>query len=610
MSLFKTLVITLSLLLLPICGFLQASSIKSHALSLYDAPKYPADFEHFDYVNPHAPKGGSVRYMATGTFDTLNPYTLKGQSPVNSPGFILYSVSESNETLMMGTDALNRSGDEPLTAYGLIAGSIEYPEDFSWVKFHLRPEARFHDGTPIQASDVQFSFETLIDQGHPRFRTRYRNVTNVEVTDTLSVKFSLRGDSRRRLAISLGELPVMSQDFWRNRDFSATTLTPPMGSGPYKISNVNPGRSITFDRVQDYWGKDLAVNQGRHNFDQVRFDFYRDLTVAFEAFKAQQYDVHLEYISKNWATGYRFAESKPGELIKREIPHGNPANLQGFVFNTRNALFSEPKVREALTLMFDFEWINRSLFHNAYKRSNSYFANSPLAATGLPTPEEQTALAQFDGLDPRILTEQYKLPITQGDGNQRAEMRRALTLLRQAGWELDKGILRNTSTKTPFRFEALIRQQSLSRVMVPFQQSLKKIGIQLDLRLIDSAQYKNRMDNFDFDMTTIALGQSLTPGNELRQYFHSANANLNGGLNYAGIVNPAVDTLISQVISASTNNEAIFSARMLDRVLLWQFYMVPNWYIDYHRVAYWNRFGYPESTSAYDLGLSTWWIEP
>ncbi|WP_426417481.1 extracellular solute-binding protein [Aestuariirhabdus sp. LZHN29] len=589
---------------------LPSATTLSHGLSLYGPPKYPAGFDHLEYVNPDAPKGGAVRYMATGTFDTLNPYTLKGLSPVNTPGFFLYAVSESNETLMMGTDSMNRSGDEPLTAYGLIAEQIEYPDDFSWVSFHLRPQARFHDGSPVLATDVKFSFETLVSQGHPRFRAIYRNVGSVEVTGPLSVRFELLGDNRRRLAISLGELPVLAQAYWQDRDFSATTMEPPLGSGPYRIAEVDPGRSITFERVKNYWGAELGVNRGRHNFDRVRFDFYRDLTVAFEAFKAQQYDIHLEYISKNWATGYDFIQRSPGAVIKREIPHGNPANAQGFVFNTRLPLFADRRVREALTLMFDFEWINHSLFHNAYRRSNSYFANSDLASSGAPSTAEKELLIPFQDLDPRIHSEPFSLPVTRGDGNQRQQMRKALRLLKEAGWSLESGTLRHTDSKRPFRFEAFIRQQSMSRVLVPYQQSLKKIGIELEIRLVDSAQYKNRMDNFDFEMTTIVLGQSLAPGNELRQYFHSANASIAGSQNYAGIENPAVDAMVDKIIAADSRQEVELATRVLDRILLWQFYMVPNWYIAYHRVAYWNRFGNPQSTSPYDLGLSTWWIKP
>ncbi|RRJ85473.1 ABC transporter substrate-binding protein [Aestuariirhabdus litorea] len=585
-------------------------SIQSHGLSLYGEPKYPVDFHHLDYVNPDAPKGGSVRFMATGTFDTLNPYTLKGLSPVNTPGFFLYGVSESNETLMAGTDSMTRSGDEPLTAYGLIAERIEYPADFSWISFHLRPEARFHDGSLILATDVGFSFNTLIAEGHPRYRALYRNVTSAEVIAERSIRFNLQGNNRRRLAISLGELPVFSERYWRERTFAATTLEPPLGSGPYRISAVDPGRSITFERVEDYWGSDLAINRGRNNFDRIRFDFYRDLTVAFEAFKAGQYDIHLEYISKNWATGYDFIDKHPGEVIKREIPDANPANAQGFVFNTRLPLFSDRRVREALTLMFDFEWVNQSLFYGAYRRSNSYFANSILASRELPPPEERALLEGLDSLDPRLFNQPFQLPVTRGDGNQRVQMRQALALLKEAGWSLRQGQLVHQRTGHPFRFEFLIRQQSLGRVLVPYQQSLKKIGIDMEIRLIDSAQYKNRMDSFDFEMTTIVLGQSLTPGNELRQYFHSANANIQGSQNYAGIDNPAVDSLVERILSAASLEELGVATRALDRVLLWQYYMVPNWYIASHRVAYWNRFGFPQSTPPYDLSLSTWWVTP
>ncbi len=588
----------------------QADVQRSHALSLYGSAKYEAEFSHFDYVNPSAPKGGTVRLMATGTFDTLNPYTLKGISPVNTPGFYLFAISESNETLMMGTDSLNRSGDEPLTGYGLIAESIEYPENFSWVTFHLRPEARFHDHHPIQAEDVLFSYETLIKEGHPRYRLTYRDVSSAEVIGPQSIRFTLQGDSRKRLAITLGELPVLPKHYWKNREFSSTTLTPPLGSGPYRIESLDPGRSINFERVRDYWGANLAVNKGRFNFDRVRFDFYRDLTVAFEAFKAHQYDLHLEYIAKNWATGYDFNALHNKQVIKHEIPHQIPAVLQGFFFNTRKELFASIQTREALTLLFDFEWANRSLFHNAYLRSNSYFANSGLASSEIPGKSVQEILAGYDSLGERVIKEKMALPITQGNGNQRTQIRQALHLLKESGWELKQGKLRHSKTHQPFQFEILVRQQSLSRILVPYQQSLKKVGIDMQIRLIDSAQYKNRMDNFDFDMTTIALGQALAPGDELRQYFHSSQADTIGGQNYAGINNPTVDDLIEKLLAADDRQSVQKYGQALDRVLLSQYYMVPNWYINYHRVAHWNLLDFPESIPPYDFGFSNWWIKP
>lgn len=582
----------------------------SHAYALHGAPKYPENFKALDYVNPTAPKGGNIRLMATGSFDTLNPYTLKGISPVNTPGTFKYGIGEHNESLLKGTSQPGLSGDEPQTAYGLIAQKIEYPRNLNWVIFHLRPEARFHDGSQITASDVAFSFATLIKSGHPRFQNQLKSVEKAEVLSPLSIKFTLTGDDKKTLPLRIGEMPVMSKAFWSNKDFAKGLTQPPLLSGPYKISKYEFGKYIEFERVENYWGKDLAINKGRHNFDKVRFDFYRDLTIAFEAFKSKEFDVYLEYISKNWATGYDFPALQKGEIIKEEIPHQTLAGSQGFFFNTRRELFRDIRVREALSLLFDFEWTNKQLFYGAYERSNSYFANTELEQTGIPQGLELEYLETTRDHQPETLfTKPFNTSKTDGSGQIRKQIRQALSLLKKAGWQRKDGQLTSASGK-PFEFEILIRQPSISRVLNPFVQNLSKLGITANLRVVDPSQYKQRMDEFDFDMTTYVLSQSLSPGHEQAFYFASHNADVNGSLNISGVKNKAVDQLINKITAAESREQLVAATKALDRTLLWQHYMIPNWHIASHRIAYRSFFGRPTNQAPLDLAFDTWWKNP
>lgn len=582
---------------------------KVHAYALHGKPKYPVDFQHFDYVNPDAPKGGNIRLMATGTYDTLNPYTLKGNSPFNTPGTFKYSIGELNETLLTGTQHPGISGDEPQTGYGLIAEWIEYPNDLTWVRFHLRKEARFHDGTPITADDVAFSYHTLINKGHPQFENKLKEVPSVKVINKHVVEFSLTGNDRRSLPLRIGEIPIMSKSFWENKDFEKTLSEPPLLSGPYKIKSFDWGKFIEFERVEDYWGKDLAVNQGRFNFNTVRLDFYRDLTIAFEAFKAKNFDVYIEYISKNWASGYDFPARTNGEIIKAEIPHQTLAGSQGYFMNTRRELFKDIRVRQALSLLFDFEWTNKNLFYGAYQRSNSYFASTELSQSGLPQGKELALLTQVkEHLPDDLFNKPFKLSVTNGSGQIRRQIRQALSLLKQAGWQLQKGKLINTETGHPFEFEILVRQPSITRVLNPYVKNLSKVGIEANIRVIDPSQYKQRMDEFDFDMTTFVLGQTLTPGHEQRLYFHSSNANVAGSLNLSGVQSPAVDFLVEQIIEADSRETLVAASKALDRVLLWHHYMIPNWHLSHHRVAYRSFFQRPANQAKYDLAFDTWWV--
>lgn len=588
-----------------------AGSTVAHGYAAFGDLKYPAGFKHYAWVNPAAPKGGQVRLMGHGTFDTLNPYTLKGLSPVNTPGFFMFGITELNETLLVGTGDYAPSGDEPASAYGLIAETIEYPADRSWVIFNLRPTARFHDGRPITAADVKFSFDILRSKGHPRYRDLYRAVTACDILGPRRVRFRFAHAHDRMLPLRVGELPVLPKHFWEQRDFTRALTTPPLLSGPYRVAAVELGRSISFERVADYWGRELGVNRGRWNFATVRFDFYRDQTVGLEAFKADNYDLHLEYVAKNWATAYDTPAVRAGRIIKAEVAHKIPAGTQAFFFNTRRALFQDRRVREALSTLYDFDWANKNLFNGAYLRSESWFPNSPFAATGLPAADELALLAPWRRQLPATLFSQpFALTRSAGDGNMRAQLHRANALFAAAGWVLRDGRLVHAKTGQPFTFEILLNQPSTARFVQSWADSLKRAGITATVRLVDPAAYKNRTDSYDYDMSIFVLSQSLTPGQELREYFHSAMVAMPGGRNHAGINNPAVDALVDAALAADTRAGLTTTVRALDRVLLNEHYSIPHWYIRHHRLAYWNRFQRPPVTPDYILGFQDWWSTP
>lgn len=599
------------ILLLLIC---LASSVpafatlrESHGFAQFGALKYPQSFTHFDWVNPDAPKGGTVSLMASGTFDTLNPYTFKGTSPSATPGFMQYGISELNEPLMVGSGAYDPSGDEPASMYGLIAESVEYADNHSWVVFNLRKAARFHDGQPITAYDVAFSYRTLIKDGHPQYRTNLQGIKRVDILNRHRIRFVFESPGNPLLIMRLGELPVLPQHYWKDRDFTATTFEPPLGSGPYRISRVLPGRQVVFERVKNWWGADLAVNRGKYNFNRVEVEFYRDDTVAFEAFKVGEFDFYIEHQAKNWANGYQFPALARGEVLRDEIPHQIPTQTQALFMNSRRSLFDDQRVREALGMMFDFEWTNRSLFYGAYQRSESYYPNSDFAATGRPEGGEWLLLSPYrKELPAKLFTEPFELPKTEGRGIPRDTLRRALKLLAEAGWKPSGDRLRNSAGQA-FDFEILLVNPRLERILQPYVANLSRIGIQAHLRTVDSAQYKQRLDQYDFDMILTTLSQSLSPGLEQRLYFHSSQVNVKGGRNYAGIANPIVDDLLDKLLAAQTRDEQVAAARAIDRVLLWNHYVIPNWYISYHRLAYRNRFAHV-TTPPYTLGLRAWWL--
>ena len=609
MSIVKKTFVWLTFSLISVGSSAEVS--RPHGIALYGDLKYPANFSHFDYVNPDAPKGGDIRLMSTGSFDTLNPYTLKGISPANTPGIYHFGISELNETLLVGSGEYAKSGDEPQSAYGLIAESVEYAEDRSWVIFNINPKARFHNGEAITADDVLFSFNTLMEQGHPRFQNQYKDVSSVEKLADLQIKFSFSAADNRSMPLRAGELPILSKNYWQDRDFTKNGMNAPLGSGPYRVAKVDPGRMIRFERAKDYWGKDLPVNRGRYNFDSVTYDFYRDLTVAFQAFKAHEYDAHYEYISSNWKTGYDFPARHNGDVKQLEIRHQIPANVQAFFFNTRRDLFKDVQVRQAIGLMFDFEWLNRSLFAGAYTRTLSYFDNTELASSGIPAGAELALLEPYrDQLPAELFTEPFRLSKTRGDGNLRKQQRAAVKLLAEAGWNIQGGKLIHQKTAQRFSFTLLSDQPSFAKVLLPFKKNLERIGINVVIRTVDRSHYKRQLDEFDFDMAVFSLGQSSSPGHEMREYFHSSLADVNGNRNYAGIKNPVIDALVDQVIASSSRTQLVERARALDRVLLWNHYVIPQYHINYHRLAIWDRFGIPKTVPDYRLGFENWWIKP
>ena len=570
----------------------------THAIAMHGAPKYPADFKNFDYVNPNAPKGGFVRMGVVGnTYTTFNPYTLKG---VPAAG-----VSQTYETLM------EDSSDEAFTEYGLIAETVNVPEDRSWVEFTLRPQARWHDGKPITVDDVIFSLNTLKEKGQPFFRFYYKDVAKAEKTGERSVKFTFSASGENReLPLIIGQLPILPKHYWEKRNFEDTTMEPPLGSGPYKVKEFEAGRSVTLERVKDYWGENLPINKGKDNFDTIRYDYYRDSTVALEAFKAGEYDFRQENAARVWATGYDSPALKAGLYKKIEIKNEVPTGMQGFAFNTRKEIFQDRRVRAAIAYAFDFEWSNKNLFFGQYTRTKSYFSNSELASSGLPSPEELKILEPLrDKIPPEVFTKTYEPPTSDGSGNIRENLRIAQTMLKEAGWSVKDGKLQNDKTRKHMAFEILLNSPDFERIVLPFVKNLERLGILANVRTVDTSQYQARTDSYDFDMIVSTFGQSLSPGNEQRDFWGSDSANDPGGRNVIGIKDPAIDTLIDLVIAAPDREQLIARTRALDRVLLWNHFVIPNWHVQSWRIAFWDKFGYPDTPPKYQLGFDGWWID-
>ena len=569
----------------------------SHGTSLIGQLHYGADFTHLEYVNPNAAKGGEVRQYSIGTFDSLNPFILKG-SPAGSLGMVY-------ETLM------DQPEDEASTMYGLIAESIETPADYSWVAFNLRPEARWHDGKPITSKDVIFSFKTLTTKGHPFYRAYYADVSSAEALGPHKVKFTFSGGVNRELPHIMGQLNVLPKHYFETVDFEKTTLEPPLASGPYRVAAVEPGRSITLERVADYWGADLPINIGRYNFDRLHIDYYRDQTVALEAFKAHEYDFRMENSAKRWATGYDSPALGGGLMIKEEIRHQLPTGMQAFVFNLRRPMFRDRRVRQAIGHAFDFEWANKTLFYGQYARTESYFSNSDLAARDLPSAAELAYLEPLRGQIPdEVFTTAYEAPMSDGSGSDRRNLRAAKMLLEEAGWRIEGGKLRDPESGEAVEIEFLLVQPDFERIVQPFVRNLERLGITGKIRTVDTAQYQNRLDGFDFDIVTASFAQSDSPGNEQRDFWGSVAAETPGGRNLIGLQDTAVDALIEEIIAAPDRESLIAATRALDRVLLWQHLVVPQFHSRNLRVVYWNRFGRPEITPKFGVGFLSWWVEP
>ena len=589
--------IALAALFLLLTGPAQAQDIYvGHGVAMHGDLKYGPDFSHFDYVNPDAPKGGEVRQSSIGSFNTLNPFILKGVSAVG--------IGRTFETLM------TQSEDEAFSQYGLIAETVEMPEDRSWVAFTLRAQARWHDGTPITVDDVIFSLETLKTKGHPFYRAYYGAVVKAEKIGERKVKFTFSGGLNRELPLIIGELPILSKAYYEAYEFEKTTLVPPLGSGPYRVESVDPGRSITYARIVDYWGADVPARRGQDNFDVIRIDYYRDPTVAMEAFKAHEYDFRAENASKVWATAYVGEAFDDGRIVKEEIDHSIPTGMQGFVFNTRRAKFADSRLRRALGYAFDYEWTNKNLFNGAYTRTASYFSNSELASSGLPDEAELALLEPFRAQIPAsVFDEEFAPPKTDGSGNARRNLRAGLKLLKEAGWNITDGKLVNPGDGRPLEIEFLIVSPLFERIIAPFIKNLEKLGVAARIRLVDSAQYQKRLDDFDFDIIVASMGQSLSPGNEQNNLWTTVAADTPGSRNYAGIKDGAVDSLVATLIAAPDRKALIAASRALDRVLLSGYYIIPQWHIRSFRVAYWNKFARPAVSPKYALGFDSWWIE-
>lgn len=568
----------------------------AHGMSIFGDLKYPPNFTHFDYTDPDAPKGGFYGTDMFGTFNSFNGYILQGD-PVIGMGLTF-------DTLMTG------AADEPDSLYGLVAEAVMRSPDGLVYRFRLRPQARFHDGSPVTAADAAFSIMILKDEGHPSIGQQMRAVESAEALDTHLLEVRFAPNRTRDLPLLVAGLPVFSQPYWEGRNFAASTTQPPLGSGPYRVGRFESGRFVTYERVPDYWGADLPVNRGQNNFDVIRYDYFRDRQVAFEAFKSGAFNFREEFTSRDWATGYNFPAYQEGRVRREELPDERPSGRQAWWFNTRRRKFQDPRIREALSYLFDFESVNRTIMFDSYERTQSYFENSPMKAEGLPPPDERALLEPYrDILPERVFAEAVTPPVSDGTGRDRTNLRRAYDLLTEAGCRFEgRNLL--LPTGEPFTVEFLDFSSALEPHTLHFARNLRRIGIAGNLRVVDASQYQRRVDQFDFDMITRRFVGSLTPGGELRVIFGSEAAEMPGSANVAGISNEAVDALIEKVIAAQSREEMYLAARALDRVLRAGFYWVPMWFKASHWLAFWDEFGRPETKPLYAVGsLSTWWHE-
>ncbi len=540
-------------------------------ISTFGDLKYPKNFQHFDYVNPDAPKGGKIKFGAEGGFNSLNNFILKGL-PASGISYLYDSLTEGSE-------------DEISARYALVAEDVRLSPDKSWIEFRLNKNARFHDGIFITADDVIFTFNKLISDGHPSYKMLFREVKEVKKIDAHLVRFSFKPNHNRDLPLLVASLPVLPKHFFDSVDFSKTTLQPPTGSGPYKIKEVKPNRSITFERVKDYWAKDLPVNRGRYNFDEITYDYYRDNNVLIEAFKSQKYDLRQENVARNWANAYNIEAIKNGEIIKREIKHGLPAPMQTFVLNLRREKFQNQSLRQAMTYAFDFEWLREHIFYSSYERTESYFANSEFGYKN------------------------FHLPKANGDGFNRDNLVEARQILLEAGYKFSEGKLIDPKTNEKIAVEFLIDSQAFEMIIAPFVKNLRKLGIEAKVRFVEENQYQTRVNNFDFDVITGMFGQATIPGDELFAYFHSSQKDIKGGRNLSGLNDKTVDQLVEKISRAKNKNELQNLTSQLDQRLLENYYTIPEWHNNTYRILYRDIFEFPKTQPKYSLALDSWWIK-
>ena len=579
---------------------LQARADFVTAMAMHGQAKYQDSFDHFDYVNPDAPKGGTLKLSGAETFDTFNAYTTKG---IAAAGLNLLYVS-----------LLEKSQDEAFTMYQALAERFDVAEDRSAITFQLREDARWSDGQPITAEDVVWTFNTLVTKGLPAYRAYYAHVAGVEAIDDKTVTFTFDMTGNAELPLIVGELTILPKHYWADKDFTATTLEAPVTSGPYRIGDFTQGRSIAYERVADWWGADLPVYKGRYNFDRIVYEYYRDQDVSLQAFFSGDFDFRQEYTAKLWATGYDVPAVKKGQIVKALIDNELPQGMQGFVLNLRRPMFQDKAVRKAMNYAFDFEWSNKQFAYDAYTRTRSYFSNSDMEATGLPQGQELEILAPFrDQLPEAVFTQAFEVPTSDGTGKNRSNLRVAALLLDEAGYVVgDDGIRVHKETGQRLSFEFLVANTNAAfeRWFGPYKKNLQRIGIEGTIKIVDASQYVNRIIAFDYDMIVQNWGQSLSPGNEQREYWGSDRADTSGSRNYIGVKDPVVDALIEGIVSAPTREELVLRCRALDRVLQHGWYVVPNWHIPAWRIAYWDKFEMPAQQAPYDLGVvDTWWAK-
>lgn len=590
---------TLSALILCSLAAIPASAEPSYGLSAFGDLKLPADFKHLPYVNPDAPKGGRMAIIGTAskdTYDSFNDFILKGDS-AQGLEFLFDSL-------------MARSLDEPDAVYGLVAEWADVADDKNSVVFKLRDSAKFADGTPVTPEDLVFTFETLKEKGHPRFRIILRDVAKAEVVAPDKVRYTFTGTLVRDLPLEVAGLPILSKAYYATHKFEETTLDPPLGSGPYKIGDFRSGTFVSYKRRDDYWGKNLPINRGRFNFDELRYEYYRDRNIGLENLLRGTFDLREEFTSVHWATAYNVPAVKDGRVIRLTLPDERPSGAQGFFTNLRRAQFQDVRVRKALDFAFDFEWSNNNLFFGLYKRTTSYFENSQMKATGLPTPEELALLEPYrDKLPAAVFGEPYSPPVTDASGQDRKLLREAAKLLDEAGWQTKDGRRVNAKGET-LDVEFLLDDTLFERILGPYVENLKRLGVNASTRVIDPAQYERRLKSYEFDVIVQRYSMNLTPGVELKNFWGSEAARTDGSYNLAGISDPVVDALVEKVIAAKSRPELVAATRAIDRVMRAGHYWVPQWYKAAHNIAYWDKYSYPATKPKYDPGiLDTWWYD-